>query len=30
LLNFFGAKGSLNGVSSDLDLMLKTIQYTGG
>ncbi len=30
LMNFFGASGSLRGVSSDLDLMLKTVQYTGG
>lgn len=30
LFNFFGASGSLKGVSSDLDLILKTVQHTGG
>jgi hypothetical protein len=30
LFNIFGAQGSLNGVSDDLDLILKTVQYTGG
>lgn len=30
LFNFFGASGSLNGVSSDLDTILGTVQYTGG
>jgi hypothetical protein len=30
LFNFFGAQGSLNGVSADFDTILKTVQYTGG
>jgi hypothetical protein len=30
LFNFFGAQGSLNGVGDDLDLILKTVQHTGG
>jgi hypothetical protein len=30
LFNFFGASGSLGGVSDDLDLILKTVQHTGG
>ncbi|HYO43507.1 MAG TPA: hypothetical protein VES19_09955, partial [Candidatus Limnocylindrales bacterium] len=30
LFNVFGASGSLSGVSDDLDLILQTVQYTGG
>jgi hypothetical protein len=30
LINVFGASGSLNGVSADLDTVLNTVQYTGG
>jgi hypothetical protein len=30
LFNVFGASGALNGVSSDVDQILNTLQYTGG